>query len=42
MVRSVIWIWKKEFGEILPYFEEATNEYYRNIKLERKRKGIKK
>lgn len=37
MLRSVIWIWKKEFEELLPYFEEATQEYYRNIKQTRER-----
>ena len=36
-MRSVIWISKKEFEELLPYFEEATDEYYRNLKQDRKR-----
>ena len=35
MLRSIIWIWKKEFDDLLSYFEEVTKEYYRNIKTER-------
>lgn len=38
MLRSVIWIWKKEFEELLPLFEESLREYYKTIKEKRERK----
>lgn len=38
MLRSVIWIWVKEFNEILPFFEKSLEEYYRTIKEKRERK----
>jgi len=37
MLRSIIWIWKKEFEEILPYFENSLNEYYSTLKETRER-----